>query len=119
MNHEAGQPLLAATAQQKILAYLGELKQGDSVTQMRLAADLDIPHQTLAAHVRLLVELGYVVTMPSPNGKLVFISPNISPATSLKIIIEWDDAFGSHPYNGRLVRRQMIGHSNSSEVDGE
>ena len=108
MNTEQGKDKLAPTATQRILGYLGELKQGDSATLMRMTADLDIPHNTLAMHIKTLESMRYVATQVANGDKLVRLDERLDPGVILQIVPEWDDEFGAHPYEGRTVRRALL-----------
>jgi hypothetical protein len=101
--------LLAAPAMQRILSYLGELKAGESVPVMRVAADLDLPYGSCAEHIRYLHSLQYVAVTKTATKSLVCLNALLDPAVAAKVVVEWQDSFGAHPTSGRAQRRIQVG----------
>lgn len=99
---------LAATPQQRILSYLGELRAGDTVPVIRIANDLDLPYGTTAQYIRQFADMRYVMVVKMQNKTTVSLNPTLAPTIAARIIPEWQDDFGAHPINGRVQRRTSI-----------
>lgn len=99
---------LAATPQQRILSYLGELRSGDTVPVMRIANDLDMAYGTTAQHIRQFISMNYVLAIKLQNKTVVSLNPTLAPSIAARLIPEWQDWFGAHPIHGRMQRRIHI-----------
>lgn len=98
----------------RIMAYLGQLRQGADVSVMQLTADLHLAYSTCALHITSLERMKYIDAIRDGGTKRVKLAATLDPKVAIAVIPEWEDSYGTHPTQG-LARRAQIAMVDNKE----